>query len=438
MKKFSKCKDSGIECIGEIPAHWSIIHLKHFSEITLGKMLTNDDQGGYFYKPYLRSLNIQSEKVDISDVKEMWFSFEELKSLRLVKGDLLVNEGGDVGRTATWNEELSECYFQNSVNRVHIQNGFSHFFLYHFLLHHFTGYFDSVANRVSIPHLTKEKLSNVSFCFPPFSEQVQIVEYLDQKTSILDNLIQKKFRQIEFLKEHRTSIINQVVIKGLNSGVRMKDSGVELIGEIPEHWSSVFIRHYFDKIGSGITPRGGSEVYVDSGITFIRSQNVQFDGLHLADVVKITPETHQLMAGSQIKKGDLLLNITGASIGRCCVVDLDEEMNVNQHVCIIRTKKSLSTEFLNYFLQSETGQDQLLFYITGANREGLTGENIRNFKIPMPPLPEQHQIVEFLDKKTSEIDKQVNLENRKIDLLKEYRQSLISEVVTGKIDVRTN
>ncbi len=222
--RYTKYKNSGFEWIDEIPEHWSIKPLKHFSEISLGKMLTNEDKGGYFYKPYLRSFNIQSEKVDISDVKEMWFSYDELKSLRLLKGDLLVNEGGDVGRTATWNEELSECYFQNSVNRVHIRLGFNHFFLYHFLLHHFTGYFDSVVNRVSIPHLTKEKLSNVSFCFPPLPEQIQIATFLDQKTYIIDDLIQKKLRKIELLKEQRQSIINRAVTKGL-TGSKEKNSG---------------------------------------------------------------------------------------------------------------------------------------------------------------------------------------------------------------------
>jgi type I restriction enzyme S subunit len=141
------------------------------------------------------------------------------------------------------------------------------------------------------------------------------------------------------------------------------------------------------------------------------------------------------MKGSKVIKNDVLLNITGGSIGRCCIVEVEGEMNVNQHVSIIRTTLELLNYYLNYILSSDLGQSQVLFNLTGGNREGLTIDGIRNFRITIPPMKEQLQMVQHLNFKTKEIDDLVKLEQKKIDLLKEYRQSLISEVVTGKVKV---
>jgi type I restriction enzyme S subunit len=303
--------------------------------------------------------------------------------------------------------------------------------------------FDFPYQRTNLPIVLKEghrsvgmmELNNFTSISPPLSEQKQIVSFLDDKTQKIDSLIQKKEKKIELLKEKRTSLINHVVTKGLDSNVEMKDSGVEWIGEIPSHWGSSKLGFYTTKIGSGSTPRGGSEVYVDSGIPFIRSQNVHFNGLRLDGVSYIKYEVHHSMKGSTVVKEDVLLNITGGSIGRCCIVKVDGEMNVNQHVSIIRTTSKLKNHFLNYILSCDLGQSQVRFNISGGNREGLTIEGIRDFQITLPPISEQEQIVKYLDKQTEEIDTLIQLEQKKIETLKEYRQSLISEVVTGKIRV---
>ena len=204
-------KDSGVEWIGEIPSHWGRLPLKQFGDVTLGKMLTSEDKGGYHLKPYLRSKNIQVERVDISDMKEMWFSDSEVEKLKLEKGDLLFNEGGDVGRTCIWLNEIDECYIQNSVNRVRFENDDERYFLHLSILYHSVGYYDSLVNRVSIPHLTKEKLESVTFLRPPLSEQQQIVEYLDEQTQLIDNTVSIEKKRIELLKEYRQSLISEVV-----------------------------------------------------------------------------------------------------------------------------------------------------------------------------------------------------------------------------------
>ncbi|KXS45005.1 MAG: type I restriction enzyme, S subunit [Methanohalophilus sp. T328-1] len=205
-------KDSGIEWIGEIPEHWDVTKLKQIGKIVLGKMLTPKDKGGYNKKNYLRAKNIRWGKVDVNDVKEMWFSDNEINQYRLYANDLLVSEGGEVGRTAIWLDELDECYIQNSVHKVTLKDPHNPiYFLYQFISQGKIGYFDSIVNRVSIAHLTRERLKEVPFLVPPLQEQQAIANYLDRETSQIDNLIEKTKQSIEYLKEYRTALISSAV-----------------------------------------------------------------------------------------------------------------------------------------------------------------------------------------------------------------------------------
>ncbi|MFZ0596161.1 MAG: restriction endonuclease subunit S [Flavobacterium sp.] len=274
-------------------------------------------------------------------------------------------------------------------------------------------------------------------CFiPSLEEQKKIAYFLDYKTNIIDSTIEKKKNLIKLLKEKRQAVINDAVTKGSNSEVRMKESGLKWLGQIPANWDLVPIRYINNKIGSGVTPKGGGDVYTDEGITFIRSQNVHFDGLRLDDVVKIDIETHKNMNNSIVQRNDVLLNITGASIGRCCVVDRIEEMNINQHVCIIRVNEKIIPAFLNIVLQSNVGQTQIKLLTTGGNREGLTQEAVKNITIPLPDIKTQMELLESISEKLNIYNLiHVKISNS-IEKLEIYRQSLISEAVTGKIDIR--
>jgi len=204
-------KDSRVKWIGEIPSHWKEMKLKYFASVTLGKMLTPTDKGGFHLKPYLRSFNVQIEKVKTSNIKQMWFSTNELKKYRLKRGDLLFNEGGDVGRTCIWNDEIEECYIQNSVNMVRLVECDEKFILYQSTLHHYTGFYDARVDRVSIPHLTKEKLESIPFAIPSLSEQEDIIEFLDEHTQKIDSTIELESQRIELLKEYRQALISEVV-----------------------------------------------------------------------------------------------------------------------------------------------------------------------------------------------------------------------------------
>jgi type I restriction enzyme S subunit len=309
---------------------------------------------------------------------------------------------------------------------------------YFYFLQQLFAYEKSAISLIMQPSLRFEDLNQYSVFCLSFSEQTTIANYLDRKTAEIDRLIANKERLIELYEEEKTAVINQAVTRGLNPDAPMKSSGIDGLGDIPEHWEVKKLKYLVCKIGSGVTPKGGASTYQLSGIPLLRSQNVHFDGLRLDDVAYISEEIHENMSGSKVQPGDVLLNITGASIGRCYFVDeILGEANVNQHVCIIRPAKGIGTKFLYLVLRSSVGQTQISLEQTGGGREGLNFEALGSFEIPiMKDENEQTAIVQYLETQCSRLDTIIDKFKKQIDLLKEYRATLISEVVTGKIDVR--
>ena len=169
------------------------------------------------------------------------------------------------------------------------------------------------------------------------------------------------------------------------------------VGLIPDNWNYDSLVNLTAKIGSGITPRGGSRIYKKYGRPFLRSQNIGWGELLLSDIVFISDEVHSTFSNTEIKKGDVFLNISGASIGRSSyATGILVGGNVNQHVCIIRTKNNLDPKYLNKVLLSSIGQSQIDSFQSGGNREGLNIGQIKTFLVPIPPLKEQEAIAEVL------------------------------------------
>lgn len=448
MKRYDSYKDSGVEWMNEIPSNWEKSRIRMVGDLYGGltgkKGSDFNDEDNPSNKPFVPFTNIFNNTY-ISKDHFQYVNVEEGENQnRVLKNDLFFLMSSesyeDLGKCSILLEDVEELYLNSFCKGYRVKDSRVYpLFLNYQLLGSLHKEMISIeGNGFTRINLRQDRLLDIPVFVPSISEQQQIVSFLDTKTSLIDSLIEKTQRKIELLKEKKTSLINEVVTKGLNPNVEMKDSGVEWIGEIPSHWVTSKLGFYTTKIGSGSTPRGGSEVYVDSGISFIRSQNVHFDGLRLDGVSFIKPEVHQSMKGSTVVLDDVLLNITGGSIGRCCVVDINEEMNVNQHVSIIRTTENLVNHFLNFILSCDLGQSQVRYNLTGGNREGLTIEGIRDFQITLPPITEQQQIIEYLDEQTQLMDNTISIEEKRIELLKEYRQSLISEVVTGKLKVTTD
>jgi type I restriction enzyme S subunit len=281
-----------------------------------------------------------------------------------------------------------------------------------------------------------EDFRDIPGLLPPLPEQEQIVSFLDEKTSKIDVLIKKKEQKIELLKEYRTSLINRVITKGLNPDVPMKDSGVEWIGEIPSHWDFPPIKFLVSTPltdGPHETP-----VFFDEGIPFLSVEGVVGDKIDFSRIRGfISLESHiQYSKKCKPQRDDVLLVKSGSTTGKSTIVETDVEFNVWSPLCIVRSDiQKVLPRFM--FLVFQSGVFRLLIehnwsYGTQPNIGMGVIENIR---IVLPPLSEQEQIVSYLDHKTGEIDSTIDSEKKKIDLLKEYRQSLISSVITGKIKV---
>lgn len=443
MERYEKYKDSGVEWIGEVPEHWEVKRLRHLAQI-FGRIgyrgyktsdLVQKGEGAITLSPS----NMKEFNMDFSECTYLsWEKYEESPEIMISQGDILFVKTGSTYGKSSFVESLPE---KSTINPqiIVLKNIECHSKLLWYILKSSIIQYQVETTVVggTIPTISQTKVNN--YAFPIVlntTEQTTIVNYLDRKTAEIDQLIADKKRLITLYEEEKTALINQAVTKGINPEVKMKDSGIEWLGEVPEHWEVKKIKHLTQKIGSGITPSGGANVYQTSGIPLLRSQNVHFDGLKLDDVAFISEEIHESMKNSKVYCGDVLLNITGASIGRAYFVeDWLGEANVNQHVCILRPKENLDSLYLYFVLRSNIGQEQIRREQTGSGREGLNFEVLKNFFIPFLNLQEQKAIVNMIKDRCDQIDNQIAKTQKLIDLLNEYRTALISEVVTGKVKV---
>ena len=279
---------------------------------------------------------------------------------------------------------------------------------------------------------------------PSLTEQTQIANFLDTKTKQIDKLIQNKEQKIKLLQEKRTAVINHAVTKGLNPDVEMKDSRVEWIGQIPVGWGLSKTK-YLSSFSNGYSYRSQDWQDKENGIPVIRMSNISENGqLNLTEknTKYISPELSAETRLFRINKEDVLISMTDMSskmglLGKTMIFPFEGEYYLNQRVGRIKIEnKKILTKFYHYTANTDNVRNQLKQEVYPNVQFNLSSETIKSGIIPLPPLPEQQQIVSYLNTKTQHIDELISKEQRKIELLKEYRQSLISDAVTGKIDVR--
>jgi type I restriction enzyme S subunit len=436
--RYDEYEDSGVDWLGEIPVHWETGPLKYFVSIDPEALNENTDDD--FELRYV-DIGSVSSTGEIEEPEEYHFEDAPSRARKPVRhGDTIIST------VRTYLKAIA--YIDSPPENLIVSTGFAVLRPSDEVDERFLGYLisskqfiDSAVSHsegIGYPSISTTKLGRLPVWLPPRHEQRAIAAYLDRETERIDTLIENKERLIDLLEEKRTALISRVVTKGLDADVEMQDSGVEWLGEIPVHWDTVKLKWNTDKIGSGVTPDGGSEAYVDDGVTFLRSQNVHFDGLRLDDVAYIDEETDEEMESTRVRPWDVLLNITGASIGRCTLVPSDfPRANVNQHVCIIRAEQEkLHPPYLSQVMASSVGQEQIYAEIDGASRDAVTFAEIGNFVTPKPPLEEQKRTAKHIEAQTSRIDSLISKIKEAIERLKEYRTALISAAVTGQIDVR--
>lgn len=435
--KYPAYKDSGVEWLGEVPEHWVVTPLKRGFSVTLGKMLQPDANGpDDELLPYLRAANIQWTGVDVSDIKQMWLSPRDRGQLTLQLGDLLVSEGGDVGRSCIWQNEISNCAFQNSVNRVRATHGGSTRYLYYWMSTiKDKGYVDVLCNKSTIAHFTAEKVAAVPVPFPPPVEQTAIASFLDHETAKIDALVAEQEKLITLLQEKRQAVISHAVTKGLNPNAPMKDSGVEWLGEVPAHWEVRSISSISTKITNGyVGPT--RDILVDDGVRYLQSLHIKRNKIRFDQPYFVRENWSLDHRKSILEAGDVLIVQTG-DIGQVAVVP-PEFAGCNCHALIIVSpiRDILSGDWLSTVLNSDYGAHSLLSIQTGALHPHLNCGNVKFLVVPVPPRHEQDSIQNYIEERTKKFDALIDEADAAINLLQERRTALISAAVTGQIDVR--
>lgn len=430
-KLYPKYKESGTEWLGEVPDGWNIVRNKQVFKFI--KNSVGENSSDYL----LLSLTLNGIiPRDIESGKGK-FPAEFNTYQEVYKNDLIfcLFDIDETPRTIGLSEYFGMITGAYNVARCNQGIDSKYVYYYYLSVDEYKGLKPFYTGLRKV--VRTETFLNIELALPSLKEQKAIANFLDNATCKINTLIQKQQNLIELLKEKRQALISHAVTKGLNPHVKMKDSGVEWLGEVPEHWEVSKIGFLSNKIGSGKTPKGGSEVYSDEGIIFIRSQNVYDEGLRLEDVVFISKEIDEEMSNTRVRPGDILLNVTGASIGRTTLVPYNFDVaNVNQHVCIIRINSIEMRPYISLVMKSTTVKIQIDAFQNGAAREGLNFEQIANIQIALPSISEQIAITNYLDNSTCKIDTLMAKAEKAIELLKEQRIALISATVTGKIDVR--
>lgn len=436
MKPYSSYKDSRIEWISDIPEEWMIVPLKYQFKLVSGfpfdsDLLTIEESD----LPVIRIGNVSSGRIDV------FYQGDLNNNIPIVDtGDLIISLTGDF-IVRIWNNKKSllnqRCGLIRPIFNVNTK------YLFYFLPETLkvmgdTKYFTTLKN------LSNKEIESIRVLRPSPPEQQSIVSFLDLKTQQIDDLIEKTQKKIELLKEQRISLINHCVTKGLNPNIEMKDSGIEWIGEIPSHWDVNRIKYMkssgkYSLVDGPFGSNLKTEHYVDNGDVYIVESGFVTSGKfeYIRDFKTITNEHFETIKRSECNEGDIIISKIGEYYGMCGILPkLDKKTVVSGNSISLTISDNYNTHFVHQVI--------LQHHINGTFKKEVqqTGQPfislgvISNLSVPIPPLYEQNQIVDYLGDYTQKIDSTIEKETQRIELLKEYRQSLISEVVTGKIDVR--
>lgn len=422
-------RDSGVEWLGEVPSHWSVVQTKREfrkRKVTNTGMLCEDRLALTMNGVVPRALDdldgLQSsdyEGYQIFEAGDLAFKLIDLQNVKTSRVGMVPSRG-----------IMSPAYIRLEPANPDI----GRFGFWYFMALYWTQVFNNLGGGVR-QTLGPEDLLTVPFPRPPRDERIAIAAFLDRETGKIDALIDEQRRLIALLKEKRQAVISRAVTKGLDPHVTMKDSGVDWLGEVPVHWEVAPLKRFVQLATSG--PRGWSDLLGSKGGIFFQSQNIGTDMRVLLDgAARIVPPAGPDTDRSSLQIDDVVVCITGGRTGAVAFVDhLPDEAFVNQHVCLIRPNtRHASGHFMSFVLFSEVGQKQLALAMYGL-KQGLSLGDIRNLTVAMPTLAEQVEIAKVL---ASQFDNFTALEAealKAIALLSERRAALISAAVTGKIDV---
>ncbi|MDU4288632.1 restriction endonuclease subunit S [Mixta calida] len=446
-KAYPEYKESGVEWLGEIPLNWQIHSLKRAVD-----GCTNGVWGGEPDDKHdlivLRVADFNRQSFKISDLKLTTRSIlpKDRGSRLLKQGDLLIEKsgGGDktlVGCVVLFDKKY-EAVTSNFVAKMTPRDSYDGHFLTYAFSQLYAGKvnYPSIKQTTGIQNLDADAYLMEKFCFPPKHVQRNISCFLDHETAKIDNLIEKQQQLIELLKEKRQAVISHAVTKGLNPDVPMKDSGVEWLGEVPEHWIVTRLKYLTSTFEQGWSPQCEARLAeeYEYGVLKVGCVNSgEFNPLeHKALPSTLTPQKQYL-----VKKDDLLISRANTKelVGSSAVIEKDyDNLILCDKLYRLKFRSPINPYFISEFIRTSMVRKQIELSASGASHsmQNIGQDTIKELFIALPPENEVLQLVAFIKNETDVFNSLIGLSNRQVDLLQERRTALISAAVTGKIDVR--
>ena len=432
MERYSEYKDSGVKWLGEIPSHWEMQRWRFLMTENCRK---NTDckihlQLQFKYGDIVQKANQSDE----TDVLETISKYTIVEPNDIMINGLNLNYDFISQRVAQVQEEgvITSAYI--SLRPTDIAN--SRYYTYFLKSMDSKKMFHGMGTGIRLT-LSYNELKNQFIPYPPLKEQELIANFLDTATSKIDAAIAQQQKMIDLLNERKQIIINNAVTKGLDPNVKMKPSGIDWIGDIPEHWNLKRLG-YCSWIRARLGWKGlKANEYVDNGYPFLSAFNIQNNKLVWDNVNFINKQRYDESPEIKLNVGDILLVKDGAGIGKCARVDTMPlgEATANGSIAFITPYDGLFYKYLHYFIISPSFKRYTVLLLTGMGVPHFTQGEMKNVLIPIPTIDEQLKISEYLDGKLGKIDTVIDSYKRQISLLQERKQIIINDVVTGKVKV---
>jgi type I restriction enzyme S subunit len=414
--KYPKYKDSGVEWLGDVPEHWEIRRLKFLCDIQTGDKDTENAVEDGQYPFFVRSQTVER-------INSFAFDCEAV---------LTAGDGVGVGKVFHYHDGPFDFH-----QRVYMMNEFRNVsgrFLFHFMKENFYKVALEGGAKSTVDSLRRPLFTNFPVAIPPVSEQRSVVEFVECETAKIDELVAEQRQLIELLKEKRQAVISHAVTKGLNPNAPMKPSGIEWLGDVPEHWTLKRLKHISPFITVGIVVNPSTFV-ADGGLPFIYGGDIREGVIDCENARRIDAVSSKANSKTQLNAGDLLTVRVGAP-GVTAVVPPECEGGNCASVMLVR-QGAFNSHWLCYAMNTRVVRFQVEVVQYGAAQEQFNISHAVNFWVPHPPRDEQNEIAAFLKCETAQLDTLTAEAQRGIELLQERRTALISAAVTGKIDVRS-
>ena len=446
MKQYDSYKDSGVEWIGKIPSHWETLPLKRYGRFGKGLSFTKADLVDEGY-PVISYGQIHSKHNSCTGNNDELIRFvpgvfiDHADNSIVSMGDFIfadTSEDLEGSGNAVYIDRDSDIYGGYHTIIFQTKNKDNKYLAYLFKTDYWRSQIRSRVSGVKVYSITQSILNLVSIILPPYEEQYAISTYLDKKCGKIDKAIATQEKRVELLKELRQNIITQAVTRGINPNAPLKNSGVEWIGEVPDHWEvmkmGLVCNVITDYVASGSFANLKKNVeYLDMPdyAMLVRTADLSNKNRDIQRVY-VSKDAYKFLSNSNLYGGEIILPNIGASIGDVYMVpgDLYEKMTLAPNSIMVKT--NYFDLYFYYYFSSICGRKSLELIGLAAAQGKFNKTELRQMRVPVPPLSEQQEIVSYIESKTARLDASIEKAEHQIELLQELKQSIITEVVTGK------